>query len=140
MRINLFNCFCAFQESDDLVFAVQAARASFVEVPDPDLDGDTLSREKEFRSRSTTGPIVKQSRKLRKDLPNALSYLIHFPQAVAKRADDTGPSSIPYDAEMCSEVDEFHKIVPWDSGIEDDYWFRSDHEVSATDLWGNKDS
>ncbi|XP_073276788.1 transcription factor E2FC-like isoform X2 [Primulina huaijiensis] len=151
---------------DEIVFAVQAPRASFVEVPDPDevdtfhlkinyrdigfstvyvMQG-TLFREKEYRLliRSTTGPIgvhclSKREQKTEDRSAKRVELLDSFSSSSSRRVNNTGPSSIPYDAEMSSEAHEFHKIVPWDTGIEDDYWFRSYPEVSATDMWGEVD-
>ncbi|XP_073135328.1 transcription factor E2FC-like isoform X2 [Henckelia pumila] len=130
---------------DDLVFVVQAPRATSVEVPHP--DENTLFREKEYKLliRSTTGPIgvhclSKKEQKIEDRSAKRIELLDSFSSSSSRTVDDTGPSSIPYDAEMSSEVHEFHKVVPWDSGIENDYWFRSNLEVSATDLWGKEDS
>ncbi|XP_073052880.1 transcription factor E2FC-like isoform X2 [Primulina eburnea] len=129
---------------DEIVFAVQAPRASFVEVPDP--DEDTLFRENEYRIliRSTTGPIgvhclSKREQKTEDRSAKRVELLDSFSSSSSRRVNNTGPSSIPYDAEMSLEAHEFHKIVPWDTGIEDDYWFRTYPEVSATDLWGEVD-
>ncbi|KAL3639069.1 hypothetical protein CASFOL_016976 [Castilleja foliolosa] len=70
------------------VIAIEAPRASIVEVPDPDAEIGFCQKQYRLIVRSTTGPIG--------------VYLLSIPL---------------YD------------------GIDDDYWLRSGHEVSTSDLW-----
>ncbi|KAL0325856.1 UNVERIFIED_CONTAM: Transcription factor E2FC [Sesamum radiatum] len=90
--------------------------------------------------RSTTGPIgvyllskdVRKSKDLsvkRAKLSDPLTW------TSSRRVDEADLSSSPSDTPTSSKASGFQKIVPLDGGIDDDYWLRSDHEVSASDLW-----
>ncbi|GFP95276.1 transcription factor e2fc [Phtheirospermum japonicum] len=56
--------------------------------------------------------------------------------ASSSRADDPDLSSSPEDTLSSSKLYGSQKIVPLYDGIDDDYWLRSEHEVSTSDLWG----
>ncbi|GAV63601.1 E2F_TDP domain-containing protein, partial [Cephalotus follicularis] len=105
------------------LLAIKAPQASYIEVPDPDEVGCLQYK---MTIRSTTGPI---------DV-----YLL--------RIEDSGMSSEYHSnqenssetlSSMGSETSGIQKIIPLDCDVDDDYWFRSDPEVSITDLWGNED-
>ncbi|KAL0438435.1 UNVERIFIED_CONTAM: Transcription factor E2FC [Sesamum latifolium] len=122
------------------VIAIQAPRASFIEVPDPDEDIVFCQKQYRLIVRSTTGPIgvyllskdVRKSKDLsvkRAKLSDPLTWTSN------RRVDEVDLSSSPSDTPTSSKASGFQKIVPLDGGIDDDYWLRSDHEVSASDLW-----
>ncbi|KAL0360561.1 UNVERIFIED_CONTAM: Transcription factor E2FC [Sesamum radiatum] len=132
------------------VIAIQAPRASFIEVPDPDEDIGFCQKQYRLIVRSTTGPIgvyllrisypiyetfskdVRKSKDLsvkRAKLSDPLTW------NSSRRVDEADLSSSPSDTPTSSKASGFQKIVPLDGGVDDDYWLRSDHEVSASDLW-----
>ncbi|KAL0314593.1 UNVERIFIED_CONTAM: Transcription factor E2FC [Sesamum angustifolium] len=122
------------------VIAIQAPRASFIEVPDPDDDIGFCQKQYRLIVRSTTGPIgvyllskdVRKSKDLsvkRTKLSDPLTW------TSSRRVDEADLSSSPSDTPTSSKASGFQKIVPLDGGIDDDYWLTSDHEVSASDLW-----
>ncbi|XP_057973134.1 transcription factor E2FC [Malania oleifera] len=137
------------------LIAIKAPQASSVEVPDPDEDVTFPQRQFRIIVRSTTGPIdvyllskyegqyddvtVKQAKPMdsawdigrpcHRDEKATLSSETHHDSQ--KNFSDTCTSS-------GSDVPGIQKITP-DFRIDDDYWFRSDLEVSITDLWANEE-
>ncbi|KAL6524793.1 hypothetical protein OROMI_030386 [Orobanche minor] len=134
---------------DQTVIAIEAPRASFVEVPDPDDDIGFCQKQYRLILRSTTGPIgvyllrdtsnennfknVKKS----KDISIKRTKLTDPPSwaAGSSRFGDVDLSSSPSDTLSSSKTYGPQRIVPLDLGIDDDYWLRSDHVVSTSDLW-----
>ncbi|XP_011083529.1 transcription factor E2FC [Sesamum indicum] len=122
------------------VIAIQAPHASFIEVPDPDEDIVFCQKQYRLIVRSTTGPIgvYLLSKDLRKSKdPSVKRAKLSDPLTwtSSRRVDEGDLSSSPSDTPTSSKTSGFQKIVPLDGGIDDDYWLRSDHEVSASDLW-----
>ncbi|XP_059635674.1 transcription factor E2FC [Cornus florida] len=130
------------------LIAVKAPYASCIAVPDPDEDTGFAQRQFKLTVRSTTGPI---------DLYLLSKYEGQYDDMSIERIKSTDSSAwnsdryeanttelpsdhqnfqrLPVDA-FSSKVSGIQKIVLSDSDVCDDYWFQSDHEVSATDLWG----
>ncbi|XP_055834321.1 transcription factor E2FC [Solanum dulcamara] len=122
------------------IIAIKAPYASSIEVPDPCEDID-LERQYKLILRSTTGPIdlfllSKQGRQ-HEDITIKHEKPLDAVSA-EKKMDDAylspvRPCSLDSTASKLSGV---HKIVPSHNSIDDDYWLRSEEEVSATALWG----
>ncbi|KAK4429366.1 Transcription factor E2FC [Sesamum alatum] len=122
------------------VIAIQAPRASFIEVPDPDEDIGFYQKQYRLIVRSTTGPIgvylLSKDVRKSKDLSVKRAKLSDpSTWTSSRRVDNEDLSSSPCDTPTSSKASGFQKIVPLDGGIDDDYWLRSDHEISASDLW-----
>ncbi|KAL8059160.1 hypothetical protein ABFX02_03G068200 [Erythranthe guttata] len=125
------------------VIAVEAPRASSIAVPDPDEDIGFCQKQYSLMIRSTTGPIavylLSKNEKKNKEISVKRAKLMDpFTWTNSSRVDDAELSLSP-DTSTSSKGCGFQKIVPIDSGIDDDYWLRSEHEVSATDLWGTEE-
>ncbi|NP_001312249.1 transcription factor E2FC-like [Nicotiana tabacum] len=126
---------------DKTVIAIKAPDASLIEVPDPCEDLDFPEKQYRLVLRSTTGPIdlfflSKQGWK-HEDI--TIKHTKQLDALTAdEKMDDAYLSSVP----PCSldsttfKLSGVHKIVPSHASIDDDYWLRSEQEVSATDLWG----
>lgn len=125
---------------DKTVIAIKAPHASSIEVPDPCEDLD-LERQYKLILRSTTGPIdlfllSKQGRQheditIKHEKPlDAVSTANKMDVAYLS---PVRPCSLDSTASKLSGI---HKIVPSHNSIDDDYWLRSEEEVSATALWG----
>ncbi|KAI5678350.1 hypothetical protein M9H77_09300 [Catharanthus roseus] len=114
---------------DKTVIAVKAPHASNIEVPDPEEEMD-LSGKKHYRLilRSNTGPIdlylLSKNQKKHEDLA-----------AKRRKSSDLWVSSVSRHRIDNAEASGIHKIIPLDDADGDDYWLRSDHEATATDLW-----
>nr|CAN61698.1 hypothetical protein VITISV_039339 [Vitis vinifera] len=106
------------QKYNQTLIAIKAPQASSVEVPDPDEDIGFSQRQFRIIIRSTTGPI---------DL-----YLLRIVAATNFRMQVRSAHWAQRDLGI-------QKIIPSDFKIDDDYWLRSDPEVSITDLWANED-
>ncbi|ONI32414.1 hypothetical protein PRUPE_1G366800 [Prunus persica] len=145
---------CCFQ--NQTLIAIKAPQASCIEVIDPDDEEDTCFPQKQFRMivRSTIGPIhlyllskyqgqreniaVKQAKSMGSSSWNSSDYsrvegggLSSYHQGNKK--DSSEILSLP-GSEASSGI---QKIIPSHVNVNDDYWFRSEHEVSLTDLWAN---
>ncbi|KAL3640970.1 hypothetical protein CASFOL_015938 [Castilleja foliolosa] len=124
---------------DQTVIAIEAPRASFIEVPDPDADIGFSQKQYRLIVRSTTGPIgvylLSKNEKKSKDISVKRTKLLDpLAWASNSRSDDPDLSSSP-DTLTSSQLYRSQKIVPLYDGIDDDYWLRSEHEVSTSDLW-----
>ncbi|KAF7141074.1 hypothetical protein RHSIM_Rhsim06G0022000 [Rhododendron simsii] len=121
------------------LIAIKAPHGSSLEVPDP--DEDISYAEKQFRLivRSTTGPIdVYLLSKHEGQDDDANVKQANSRQSVdnTKLASDC-PNNHTMRSDTLSSIGSgIQKIVSPDIDIDDDYWFLSDHGVSATDLWG----
>ncbi|KAL6574447.1 hypothetical protein OROHE_001351 [Orobanche hederae] len=126
---------------DQTVIAIEAPRASFVEVPDPDDDIGFCQKQYRLIVRSTTGPIgvylLSKNVKKSKDISIKRTKLTDPPSwaAGSSRVRDVDLSSSPCDTLSSTKTYGPQRIVPLDLGIDDDYWLRSDHVVSTSDLW-----
>lgn len=122
------------------LIAIKAPQASSVEVPDPDEDIGFSQRQFRIIIRSTTGPIdlyllskyEGQSEDITVRRTKSLDYSVE--DSGCNKLQDAGPFS-----SLGSEGSGIQKIIPSDFKIDDDYWLRSDPEVSITDLWANED-
>lgn len=122
------------------LIAIKAPQASSVEVPDPDEDIGFPQRQFRIIIRSTTGPIdlyllskyEGQSEDITVRRTKSLDYSVE--DSGCNKLQDAGPFS-----SLGSEGSGIQKIIPSDFKIDDDYWLRSDPEVSITDLWANED-
>ncbi|KAK6161849.1 hypothetical protein DH2020_001690 [Rehmannia glutinosa] len=126
------------------VIAIEAPRASFVKVPDPDEDIGFSQKQYRLIVRSTTGPIsvylLRKNEKKSKDISIKRAKLMDpLAWTGSSRIDDADLCSSPCDTSTSSKIYGVQKIVPLDGGIDDDYWLRSDHEVSALDLWSTEE-
>ncbi|KAM3710811.1 hypothetical protein ACJW31_01G059900 [Castanea mollissima] len=124
------------------LIAIKAPQASNIEVPDPD------ERQCNMTIRSTTGPIdlyllskfdsqhestsVKQAKSPDSSAGN--SDYCKEEDAVQPPQVNQNNSSKAFSS-PASEVSGIQKIIPSDSGIDNDYWFRTDPKVSTSDLW-----
>ncbi|XP_060199817.1 transcription factor E2FC [Lycium barbarum] len=126
---------------DKTVIAIKAPYASSIEVPDPCEELDFSERQyRQYRLvlRSTTGPIdlfllskqARQHEDITRKHEKPLDELEKMDYAYLS---PVRPCSLNSTASKLSGV---HKIVPSHNSIDDDYWLRSEEEVSATDLWG----
>ncbi|CAK9178424.1 unnamed protein product [Ilex paraguariensis] len=142
---------------DQTVIAIKAPHASSVEVHDLDEDLDLFVplRRYRFTIRSSVGPIdsyilsyihevcSKHKGQLKVKLPDSSAC-----NGGRNRFDSTDMSSHHQDMRMHSDtsntmgskVSGIQKIIPPDNGIDADYWFQTDFEVSNTDLWGVEQS
>lgn len=122
------------------LIAIKAPQASSVEVPDPDEDIGFSQRQFRIIIRSTTGPIdlyllskyEGQSEDITVRRTKSLDYSVE--DSGCNKLQDAGLFS-----SLGSEGSGIQKIIPSDFKIDDDYWLRSDPEVSITDLWANED-
>ncbi|KAL6316409.1 hypothetical protein AAG906_018112 [Vitis piasezkii] len=122
------------------LIAIKAPQASSVEVPDPDEDIGFSQRQFRIIIRSTTGPVdlyllskyEGQSEDITVRRTKSLDYSVE--DSGCNKIQDAGPFS-----SLGSEGSGIQKIIPSDFKIDDDYWLRSDPEVSITDLWANED-
>ncbi|XP_047963079.1 transcription factor E2FC-like isoform X4 [Salvia hispanica] len=125
------------------VIAIQAPRASFLEVPDPDEDIGFSQKQHKLIVRSTTGPIdvyllSKKEQKSRDASVKRAKLLDSMARTSSSRVDEADLSSSP-DTSTTSKASGFQKIVPFDVGSDDDYWLRSDRNVSLSDLWSSEE-
>ncbi|KAJ8538275.1 hypothetical protein K7X08_014815 [Anisodus acutangulus] len=125
---------------DKTVIAIKAPYASSIEVPDPCEELDFSERQYRLVLRSTTGPIdlflLSKQGKQHEDITIKHEKPLDGSSAAEKMDDaylSLRPCSLNSTASKLSGV---HKIVPSHNSIDDDYWFRSEEEVSATALWG----
>ncbi|EEF52708.1 transcription factor E2FC [Ricinus communis] len=107
------------------LLAIKAPQASYLEVPDP--DEDIGSPQYKMIVRSTTGPIDVYLLSPRRVELEGLS--LEHQQNQSKNPEVY--------SSMHSESSGVQKITPSDCDIDDDYWFRSDPEVSISELWGS---
>ncbi|KAJ8540920.1 hypothetical protein K7X08_001736 [Anisodus acutangulus] len=128
---------------DKTVIAIKAPYASSIEVPDPCEELDFSERQyMQYRLvlRSTTGPIdlflLSKQGKQHEDITIKHEKPLDAVSA-ADKMDDAYLSLRPCSLNStASKLSGIHKIVPSHNSIDDDYWLRSEEEVSATDLWG----
>ncbi|XP_050267658.1 transcription factor E2FC isoform X2 [Quercus robur] len=130
------------------LIAIKAPQASNIEVPDPDEDIGFHQRQCNMTIRSTTGPIdlyllskfdsqhESMSVKQAKSPDSSAGNSDHCKEedAVQPPQVNQNNSSEAFSS-PASEVSGIQKIIPLDSGIDNDYWFRTDPKVSTTDLW-----
>ncbi|KAL3845313.1 hypothetical protein ACJIZ3_002716 [Penstemon smallii] len=129
---------------DQTVIAVQAPRASIIEVPDPDEDIDFYQKQYRLIVRSTTRPmnvylLSKNGQKTVDMSVKRTKLLDPLTWASSRRIDDTDMCSSSCDTSTNLEVSGVHKIIPSNGDIDDDYWLKSDHDVSVSDLWSTED-
>ncbi|XP_062098297.1 uncharacterized protein LOC133804148 isoform X2 [Humulus lupulus] len=135
------------------LIAINAPKASYIEVPDPDEDMSFPQRQYKMIVRSTMGPI---------DVYLLSKYQSENEDITTNRATSEGLSA--WDVGCCgTEVEGLYsdhlgdqknsvdnlsslgpkssgiqKIIPSDVDVNDDYWFGSDPEVTMTSLWANE--
>ncbi|KAI3989484.1 hypothetical protein MKX01_022759 [Papaver californicum] len=148
---------------NNTLIAIKAPQASSLEVPDPDEMVDYPQKHFRMIVRSTTGPIdvylVSKYQGGPEDIIVKRGGQIHsYMETSEFRREDTFSrqvqdtcwlSNAQQDQEnqnvSCDSLGSLNsatgiqKIVPSDVNIDDDYWFRSDLEVSITDLWATDD-
>ncbi|KAI3938465.1 hypothetical protein MKW92_038776 [Papaver armeniacum] len=148
---------------NNTLIAIKAPQASSLEVPDPDEVVDYPQKHFRMIVRSTTGPIdvylVSKYQGGPEDIIVKRGGQIHSNMETSdfrregtcsRQVQDTGwLSNAQPDREnqnvSCDSLGSLNsatgiqKIVPSDANIDDDYWFRSDLEVSITDLWATED-
>ncbi|GER26602.1 transcription factor E2FC [Striga asiatica] len=127
------------QLKNQTVIAIEAPRASFIEVPDPDSDIGFCQKQYRLIVRSTTGPIgvylLSKNEKKSKDISIKRTKLLDSMELAECSKVDGGDQSPSHDALTNSDSYGPQKIVPMDIGVDDDYWLRSDDEVRTSDLW-----
>lgn len=110
------------------LIAIKAPQASYLEVPDPDDDIGFPQRQYKLTIRSSTGPIH--------------LYLL---SKYGSQGEDMKFKQANSDSEMTSDSFNSHqpeasgiqKITLTDCDVNDDYWFRSNREISLTEMWEN---
>lgn len=116
------------------LIAISAPHATSIEVPDPDQDYDFYQKQYNLTVRSHTGPIdvylVSESEE-----PTSSSNVTarqggSWVNTSHQQMDLNSPDSVDYQSYG------IQKIIPSQNDIADDYWFGSNPEVSATELWG----
>ncbi|KAL4584480.1 hypothetical protein LXL04_009082 [Taraxacum kok-saghyz] len=120
---------------NETLIAVRAPHGSSIEVPDPDQDFGFSQKQFKLIIRSHTAPI---------DL-----YLLSEVEDQTKSFNESaqeGVRHISNSTDYMSHLDSVNsvdsqsygiqKITPPQNDIADDYWFGSNPEVSASDLWG----
>ncbi|XP_057490710.1 transcription factor E2FC-like [Actinidia eriantha] len=133
------------------VIVIQAPRASSIEVPDPDEEFCFPHKQCRLIVRSVRRPIDlyllsknggqedEMAAKQAKELDSrASSNSQHRVDNTNMSFDHQSSQQILSDTQnsVGSKASGIIKIVPPDFGVDADYWFQSDREVSATDLWG----
>ncbi|KAK1441051.1 hypothetical protein QVD17_06887 [Tagetes erecta] len=112
------------------LIAIRAPHASSIEVPDPDQDNGFSQKQYRLIVRSHTGPI---------DM-----YLISESEEQTKSLNETAQEGVNSSHQhtnidslnlVDSKENGIKKIIPSQNDIADDYWFGSNSEVSATELW-----
>ncbi|XP_024026586.1 transcription factor E2FC isoform X2 [Morus notabilis] len=128
------------------LIAIKAPTASYIEVPDPDADISFSQRQYKLIVRSSRGPI---------DLYLLSKYQGAHEEATTKQSSKKSSSvrdgeGLSFDHQGNQKVSSFslgslgskasgiQKIIPANVDANDDYWFRSDPEVSITNLWGGR--
>ncbi|CAI9116919.1 OLC1v1018211C1 [Oldenlandia corymbosa var. corymbosa] len=115
------------------LIAINAPRASTVEVPDPNDEYGFPEKQYKLIVRSTTGPInlflLSQSQDHDEKVTVKRRKLL---DSTAIQGVDNADDAVL----QTSCTPGVHKIIPSLGDSEDDYWLRSDNEVTATDLWG----
>ncbi|KAI3464851.1 hypothetical protein Pfo_021514 [Paulownia fortunei] len=104
------------------VIAIQAPRASFVEVPDPNEDIGFCQKQYRLIVRSTTGPIgvylLSKNEQKSKDISVKRAKLLDpLAWTSSSRVDDADLSSSPDDTSTSSKTYGVQKIVPLDVGV-----------------------
>ncbi|KAJ0568560.1 putative transcription factor E2F-DP family [Helianthus annuus] len=116
------------------LIAIRAPRASSIEVPDPDQDSGFSQKQFRLIVRSHTGPIdmylISESEEQKKSLNETAQ---EGGGSVNASHQNTNIESLNL---FDSQVNGIKKIIPSQNDIADDYWFGSNAEVSASELWG----
>ncbi|KAL5557899.1 hypothetical protein UlMin_034110 [Ulmus minor] len=129
------------------LIAIKAPPASYIEVPDPDEDISFPQRQYKMIIRSTRGPIdlylLSKHQGQHEDITSkqASSVDSSVGNSGYWRMEDQGKQNKSYGSLGLQgpEASEIQKIVPSNLDVNDDYWFRSDPEVSITNLWANEE-
>nr|XP_043634940.1 transcription factor E2FC-like [Erigeron canadensis] len=115
------------------LIAVRAPHASCIEVPDPDQDSGFSEQQFELIVRSHTGPIglylISESEEQKESLNHTAQERDHPVNSQDQQMDLVSQSSVDSHYEI-------QKIIPSQNDVAHDYWFGSNLEVSATELWG----
>ncbi|KAL9238047.1 hypothetical protein vseg_012524 [Gypsophila vaccaria] len=128
------------------VFAIKAPRGSYFEVPDPEKDLCSSGKQCRIIVRSAIKPI--DVHVLSKTEGNSTNFASVSGSSSGAAENERGASSNHFqdchrvDKNISSERDSFeiHNITPSDlysDRPEEDYWLKSDIEVSLTDLWSS---
>ncbi|KAK9129542.1 hypothetical protein Sjap_010029 [Stephania japonica] len=122
------------------LIAIQAPKASCIEVPDPDQDIDYPQRQFQLIVRSTTGPInlylLRESQgNVRHNISANFPKESDYCETDDALRPDVQDSRLQSKAEEDNFVSGIQKIVASHSSIDDDYWFNTEPESSITDLW-----
>ncbi|GJT97618.1 transcription factor E2FC-like protein [Tanacetum coccineum] len=118
------------------LIAIRAPHASSIEVPDPDQEEDYDFFQKQYKLtvRSHTGPIdvylVSESEEPTSSLNEIARQGASSVNTMHQQMDLNSPDSVGYQSYG------IQKIIPSQNDIADDYWFGSNPEVRATELWG----
>ncbi|KAM1021353.1 hypothetical protein ACFX2B_041889 [Malus domestica] len=146
--ISSLHCF-----QNQTLIAIKAPQASYIEVVDPDEDISFQQRQFRMIVKSTIGPI---------DVYLLSKYQCQLESITLKKAKLAGSSSCNR-SDYCNAEDGgmsschqgekntcetlsvpsseassgIQKIIPSHFDANDDYWFRSEPDVSLTDLWAN---
>ncbi|GAY42932.1 hypothetical protein CUMW_070740 [Citrus unshiu] len=127
--------YALFSRMNQTLIAIKAPQASYIEVPDPDevYENDVHSKYQSegkditLQQANSANPSTWNYEPC--GVPNFRLSLEH--EDNQKRSSDT------FSLMSSEAASGIQKIVPSDCDIDDDYWFRSDPEVSITDLWNN---
>ncbi|KAI3989058.1 hypothetical protein MKX01_033094 [Papaver californicum] len=148
---------------NNTLIAIKAPQASSLEVPDPDEVVDYPQKHFRMIVRSTTGPIdvylvskcqggpddiiVKRGGQIHSNMETSdfrregtFSGPVQDTGWLSNTQQDRENQNVSWDSlGSLNSATGIQKIVPSDANIDDDYWFRSDLEVSITDLWATED-
>ncbi|XP_076935411.1 transcription factor E2FC-like [Bidens hawaiensis] len=118
------------------LIAIRAPRASSIEVPDPDQDNGFSQKQYRLIVRSHTGPIdmylISESEEQKKLLNEKAQEGGNLVNSVNSSHQHTNVDSVNL---ADSQINGIKKIIPSQNDIADDYWFGSNPEVSASELW-----
>lgn len=115
------------------LIAVRAPHGSSIEVPDPNQDHDFSQKQFNLIVRSHTGPVDLYLISESGEQTNSLN------EAAPEGGNSVNSSDQQMNSDSLSSIDSqlygIKKIIPPQNDIAHDYWFRSNLEVSATELW-----
>ncbi|KAI3745825.1 hypothetical protein L6452_08236 [Arctium lappa] len=121
------------------LIAIRAPHASSIEVPDPDQDNGFSQKQFKLIVRSHTGPIDLYLVSKSEEPTNSLNESAREGGSYGNHGTDFSPRQQTHLDSLISVDSESHgiqKIIPSQNDIAHDYWFGSNPEVSATELWG----
>ncbi|XP_071698639.1 transcription factor E2FC-like isoform X2 [Rutidosis leptorrhynchoides] len=115
------------------LIAVRAPHGSSIEVPDPDQDSDFSQKQYNLIVRSHTGPVNLYLVSKPGEQTNSLNEMgREGVNSVNSSEQQTNSDSL---TSVDSQLFGIQRIIPSQNDVAHDYWFGSNPEVSATELW-----